>query len=121
MKNYIRYATEFENEAVEFILKTYGSDYLLQMSNLVVSSREYTGHGIYVNFKNIKDILPNGSENNFIGGSIYAEIDGLKYGGGFSLNFKKGNMIFLEVFSQGGEKWPEVINKFELRNLLDED
>lgn len=117
MKNYIRYATQLENDVVNFILKKYANKYISQLKNIYVSSREHTGVGMYVHFKRIDPLIEPVDKESPNLCSVYADLDGLKFGAGFVLYIDEGNINMLEMFSQAEGQWPEVINEFTLENL----
>jgi hypothetical protein len=76
-----------------------------QLPELVVTERENTGVGFYVNFSGP---VPAASISHLklTFGDVDAMVEGLTYGAGFLLYVKDGRIVMLEGHTYG-EMWPE--------------
>lgn len=84
-----------------------------QVGVVNVSSREFTGVGMYVHFR-----LPPGVESAPLEGQrilrgVVAELEDLRYGVDCLLYVQDGRLDCLEIVTFG-EPWPRQINKFRL-------
>ena len=116
----MRYLITLESEALEWLLS--GNDEVLhalrqQLASAIATSRDLTGYGFYLNF-----VLPENTEKlherfrvkpDFCFGDVEATIDSLKYGVGFLLWVTDGLLSSLKCYTYD-EKWPTVINSFQL-------
>ena len=84
-----------------------------QSVNLKVDSRNNTGYGFYLKFKEGNPKLSLGLNVDFYFGDVVASIPGLELGAGFVLFIKNGFISMLEGYSYE-EMWPDNITKFEL-------
>jgi hypothetical protein len=80
-----------------------------QVSNLVVSSRKYTGVGIYVNFdltKQIELYKPSLKRSQVLSSETLIYLDNLEYPISYELNLtKNGKFQFIEIVSNDGNDW----------------
>lgn len=113
--------TLLEKDVMKLILA--GDDPVLetlrqQFSSSTVESRENTVVGMYLNFNVPKDVkavheIP-GVKSKFCFGDVGAVIGSQQQEVGFLLWIIDGRLAFLEGYSYGDDKWPEIIEEFNL-------
>lgn len=113
-KDYQMTPTEFEIEAIRFILEHEEPDLLMNLPQIDVAFRSHNGSGYYVNFtcRDVASARTAGKRT--LGKSVYGEVAGMKLGVGFMLFVDKGMISTLEIFSHGGEDIPASVTQFEL-------
>ncbi|MBB6100039.1 hypothetical protein HNR42_003504 [Deinobacterium chartae] len=88
-----------------------------QMATLVVQSREYTGTGVFINFRQPDPNARCGScpDSMRLGQEVAAHLGSNKIMAGFVLYVESGEITTLEGFTYG-EAWPEdADDEFEIR------
>ena len=111
---------ELENiiltDIVKYQLKANNIDLRLQLQNLEVIKREYTGIGIYVHFQTInrEDLNENlDYKKRYFASPIEIILDTLEYQISFDLNLnQKGHFDFLEIVSNEGN-WNGEYNEIK--------
>jgi len=102
-----------ERELLEQILKqnpACGNILNNQLENLLVSSREPTGVGCYVNFSTTKDIVDK-TINTMLGFEGEVEVPGVPSGLCCVLSVTDGRLDFLELVTYGNELWNGQLNE----------
>lgn len=108
----------FEDAALRYILTKEAPSLLCHMDNLSVSSREYTGVGVYINIEYI-EIPASRFEvgKATLGSGVFAVIGESNTDVGFLLYIDDGLISMLEIFCHGNEDFPSNIEKYEFGNL----
>lgn len=106
--------TEFEKEAIRFILEHEYPDLLTTFPQLDVASRSHNGSGRYVNFTPWEVTSAKAVGKLTLGKSVHGDVAGMNLGVGFMLFVDKGMISTLEIFSHGGEEIPASVTQFEL-------
>lgn len=86
----------------------------MEMKNLHVLSREYTGVGSFTKFQQYSNLNLVGGDRQ-IGLAAKILVPGLKNGLGAWLFFENKNPSQLEIFTYGEELWNGVFNGFEIK------
>lgn len=115
--------THLESKVLEWLLA--GEDPVLsvlreQLASASVLSRDFTGHGFYLNFAVPESVTKVhktfGVKSDFCFGDVKASIDSLECGAGFLLWIKDGVLNFLEGYTYD-ESWPTEVGDFELQYI----
>lgn len=103
--------TDFELKAVRKIVEREAPSLSDALEKLSVSERQDSGVGKFVKFS-MPELPPDSDSSLTLGGDLYADIDGMKFGVGFMLYVDRGFISELEVFSHGNETIPDRIASF---------
>jgi hypothetical protein len=109
---------KLEREAMELLLADDHEWLSLlrdQYESARIKSKEYTGAGFYIFFEVSGNAPRLPDRCKFELGDIFAEIEGLKYGAGFTLFIENGVIDNLEGYTYGEVSWPETIDKYKLQ------
>ena len=107
----------FEKNVIKFILNSDAPEYMPHMPYLMVSNRENTGVGCYIDLYYSDNDLTFYSEKKTLGQTVYAEIENLKGGAGFILYIDNGRITVLECFSHTSACWPDSVINFSIQKL----
>lgn len=77
------------------------------LESVELISRTYTGHGFHVSVKQNSCFSDTSELDGAYGGDIYIDVQGLKHGAGMLVTFEEGQLTDLELFTHGGEDFPE--------------
>jgi hypothetical protein len=108
--------TNLESDILSALLKDY--PFLGEhIPFLRVSSREFTGVGMYTNFLYIKNVEPLDIDNDALGIDEYITMEGLKDGLSFVLAITDNKINYLEVVANS-ESWDGSISKYAFKKLF---
>jgi hypothetical protein len=66
-----------------------------------------TGVGLYADFA-LPDGVPTVESPDLIGGQVTLDVAGLTHGAGSLIKVANGKLAFVEVYTFGGERWPDT-------------
>ena len=84
-----------------------------QLEHAVVTRREYTGAGLYVDFAVALD-FQRSTLDSFVFGDVDLETPALESGIGTVLFVKEGGLSLLELYTYD-ESWPDDVGSYRLR------
>lgn len=109
--------TEFETEAIRYILEHEAPTLLGQLTTIRAKSRSHAGSGYYLDLDYGDTLINDPSLNLTLGKSVYGDVVDMKWGVGFMLFVDDGAISTLEVFSHAHEELPASISKCTLSYL----
>ena len=105
--------TTFELRLISFILEEDAPELLNQIANLEVTKRDYTGVGLYVCFGETKEIATTRLCKR-LGINTFMQRNDFPYILQVVLEVENGQLDFLEIFSSGGDSFPDELDGFTL-------